>query len=269
MGTTPPPPVTPDSSELLELALALATAAAAVLRERPSDLGATTKSTPTDVVTVMDKAAERVILDGLGARRPGDAIISEESPARPGATGVRWLVDPLDGTVNYLYAIPHYSVSIAAQVGTELVAGVVYDVERGAAYTATLGGGAWCDGEPIHCSSQSDPALSLVGTGFNYDVVMRSTQAQAVGQILPAVRDIRRAGSAALDLCAVASGRLDAFYESGMHPWDWAAGTLIAQEAGARVVGLGGRPPGGWTTVAANPALFDPLHAILAAALAD
>jgi myo-inositol-1(or 4)-monophosphatase len=211
----------------------------------------------------MDKAAERVILDGLRAARPGDAVVSEESPAQPGDTGVQWLVDPLDGTVNYFYAIPHYSVSIAAQIGAEVVAGVVYDVERRLVYTATAGGGAFRDGVPIHCTTQSDPGMSLLGTGFNYDVGMRRVQARAISQILPAVRDIRRAGSAALDLCAVASGQLDAFYESGMHPWDWAAGALIAREAGALVEGLGGRPPGRWTTLAANPALFDRLHGLL------
>jgi myo-inositol-1(or 4)-monophosphatase len=269
MGATPPTQVTADPAELLALALDLATSAAAVLRDRPDDLGATSKSTPTDVVTVMDKAAERVILDGLAAARPDDAIVSEESPAHHGDTGVQWLVDPLDGTVNYFYGIPHYSVSIAAQVDHHLVAGVVYDVERAVAYTATAGGGAFRDGERTHCSSQTDLGLSLVGTGFNYDVEMRREQARAVGQILPAVRDIRRAGSAALDLCAVACGQLDAFYESGMHSWDWAAGALIAREAGARVGGLRGRAPGHWTTLAANPALFDLLHTLLAEALAD
>jgi myo-inositol-1(or 4)-monophosphatase len=261
--------VTADPAELLGLAIELATAAAAVLRDRPVDLGATAKSTPTDVVTVMDKAAEQIILDGLRAARPDDAIVSEESPAHPGETGVQWLVDPLDGTVNYYYAIPHYSVSIAAQVGAHLAAGVVYDVERRVVYTATAGGGAYCDGELIHCSSQTDPALSLVGTGFNYDVAMRRVQAHTVGQILPAVRDIRRAGSAALDLCAVASGRLDAFYESGMHSWDWAAGALIAREAGARVGGLRGKPPERWTTLAANPELFDKIHDLLVESRAD
>jgi myo-inositol-1(or 4)-monophosphatase len=269
MDTSSSSPMTPDPAELLELALDLAAAAAAVLRDRPADLGATSKSSPTDVVTVMDKAAERLILDGLGTARPDDAVVSEESPARTGDSGVQWLVDPLDGTVNYYYAIPHYSVSIAAQIGADLVAGAVYDVERRIAYTATAGGGAFCDGVAIRCSTQADPALSLLGTGFNYDVGMRRMQAHAISQILPEVRDIRRAGSAALDLCAVAGGRLDAFYESGMHPWDWAAGALIAREAGARVEGLRGRPPGRHTTLAANPALFGRLHDLLVAATDD
>jgi myo-inositol-1(or 4)-monophosphatase len=235
-----------------------------VLRERPLDLGVSTKSSPTDVVTDMDRAAERVILDGLAAVRPDDAIVSEESGEIGGtASGVTWLIDPLDGTVNYLYGIPHYAVSIAAAVDGELACGVVVDVDRGLTYSATLGGGSQVDGVPIRCSQQTDPALSLVGTGFNYQVELRARQAAALPALLPKVRDIRRAGSAALDLCAVACGQLDAFFEAGMYPWDWAAGGLIAREAGARVDGLAGNPPGRNTTLAANPALFDALHELL------
>ncbi len=270
MGVTPSPAVgVPEPSELLSLATDLAQAAAEVLRDRPVDLEVQSKSSPTDAVTVMDRRAERVILDGLAASRPDDAVVSEESAARAGSTGVQWLIDPLDGTVNYLYGIPHYSVSIAAQVGDAVVAGVVYDVERAVAYTATLGGGAFRDDDPIQCTDQTDPALSLVGTGFNYEVATRTVQAKAVSRVLPQVRDIRRAGSAALDLCAVADGQLDAFYEAGMYPWDWSAGALIVREAGGRVAGLGGRPPGRWTTLAANPILFDRLHAVLADVLTD
>jgi myo-inositol-1(or 4)-monophosphatase len=236
-----------------------------VLRSRPADLGVTTKSSPTDVVTVMDKAAERVILEGLANARPGDAILSEESAATEGATGVRWLVDPLDGTVNYLYGIPHYAVSIAAEIDGEPVVGVVLDVERGLEYAAVRGEGATCDGVPIRCSAQTDLSQSLVATGFNYSVEPRLVQARGLVTILPAVRDIRRIGSAALDLCAVACGQVDAFFEAGMYEWDWAAGALIAGEAGARVAGLDGRPPGRHTTLAANPALFDLLHHVLVA----
>jgi myo-inositol-1(or 4)-monophosphatase len=234
-----------------------------VLRERPADLGVSTKSSPTDVVTVMDKAAERVILDGLAAARPHDGVVSEEGGGREGHSGVRWLVDPLDGTVNYLYGIPHYAVSIAAEVAGLTVCGVVVDVERRITYTAIAGQGAFRDGERLSCSQQADPALSLVGTGFNYSVELRRRQAAAMATILPAVRDIRRAGSAALDLCAVACGQLDAFFEAGMYPWDWAAGGLLATEAGARLDGLAGKRPGRNTTMAANPALFDALHEFL------
>jgi myo-inositol-1(or 4)-monophosphatase len=235
-----------------------------VLRERPEDLDVlSTKSSPTDVVTVMDRAAERVILDGLAAGRPGDAVVSEESGGTDGSTGVTWLVDPLDGTVNYLYGIPHYAVSIAAVVDGLAACGVVVDVERGLTYTATAGAGSFVDDVPIRCSELADPAFALVGTGFNYEPELRTTQAAGLSTFLPAVRDIRRAGSAALDLCAVACGQLDAFFEAGMYPWDWAAGALIAQEAGARVDGLAGKRPGRNTTLAANPALFDALHELL------
>jgi myo-inositol-1(or 4)-monophosphatase len=263
LGTATPQELSATPQELLALAERLAGDAAVVLRDRPADLEVRAKSTPTDAVTIMDRRAERVILDGLAETRPDDAIVSEESPQRSGESGVEWLIDPLDGTVNYLYGIPHYAVSIAARLGDRVVAGVVYDVERGIRYTATAGGGAFCDGVPIRCSSEADPAMSLVGTGFNYDAGVRTGQADVVRGLLPSVRDIRRAGSAALDLCAVASGSLDAFYEAGMYPWDWAAGALIAREAGARVDGLGGRPPGRWTTLAANPVLFDRLHDLL------
>lgn len=240
-----------------------------MLRTRPADLGVTTKSSPTDVVTVMDRAAERVILDGLRRARPDDAIVSEESAARQGSSGVRWLVDPLDGTVNYMYGIPQYAVSIAVEVDGELTCGLVLDVDRGVEYAATQGGGATRAGVPITCSTQSDLSQALVGTGFNYDVGRRATQARAMATILPAVRDIRRFGSAALDLCAVACGVIDAFFEAGMYEWDWAAGALIAREAGARVDGLEGRPPGRHTTLAANPKLFELLHHVLVTANAD
>jgi myo-inositol-1(or 4)-monophosphatase len=240
-----------------------------VLRERPADLQADAKSTPTDAVTVMDRAAERVVLDGLTRTRPDDAVVSEESAARSGTSGVTWWVDPLDGTVNYLYGIPRYAVSVAAGVGDTALAGAVVDVERHLTYTATAGGGAWCEGERLTCSAQADPAFALVATGFAYSARVRTVQARTVAALLPQVRDVRRLGSAALDLCSVASGQVDAFYERDMHVWDFAAGALIAREAGALVTGLGGRPPGRWTTVAANPDLHARLETLLVANGAD
>jgi myo-inositol-1(or 4)-monophosphatase len=267
--TTPDQLSPPSPGELLSLASDLAGAAGDVLRSRPADLGVTTKSSPTDVVTVMDRAAEQVIVDGLSRARPQDAITSEESAARAGSSGVRWLVDPLDGTVNYLYGIPQYAVSIAAEVQGEMCAGVVLDVARGIEYAATRGGGATAAGKPIRCSSQTDPGQSLVATGFSYDVAIRAAQAVSLHSVLPAVRDIRRFGAAALDLCAVACGEVDAFYEAVLHEWDWAAGALIAREAGAKVAGLHGRPPGRRTTLAANPQLFEALQDVLAASGAD
>jgi myo-inositol-1(or 4)-monophosphatase len=256
------------TAELLELARSLAQAAGEVLRDRPAHLQVSTKSSPTDVVTEMDKGAERVILDGLRRARPQDAVVSEESAATAGDSGVRWLIDPLDGTVNYLYGIPHYAVSIAAEVDGQPEVAVVLDVERRIEYVATRGGGATRDGRTIQCSMQTDAGQALVATGFNYGVELRRTQARELVTILPAVRDIRRAGSAALDLCAVASGQVDAFFEAGMYPWDWAAGALIAQEAGARVDGLQGQQPGRNTTLAANPDLFHVLHDVVVAAIA-
>ncbi len=229
----------------------------------------TTKSGPTDVVTVMDKSAEKVILAGLAEARPDDAIVSEESAETAGSSGVRWLIDPLDGTVNYLYGIPRYAVSIAVEIAEQAACGVVLDVVLGQEYTAIRGAGAYRDGVRLACSTQTDPAQTLLATGFAYDVDRRTAQARTIASVLPAVRDIRRFGSAALDLCDVASGRVDAYYEAGMHPWDWAAGALIAREAGARVDGLSGRPPGNHTTLAANPVLFDVLHHVLVAANAD
>ena len=252
-----------DRDALLELAEALARAAGAVLRDRPATLGVDAKSTPTDIVTERDQAAERAILERLRAERPDDSILAEETGSSTGASAVTWVIDPLDGTVNYLFGIPHFAVSIAARVDDVEVAGVVYDVSRDELYAATLGGGATCDGRPLHVSSQADPAFALTATGFAYKSSTRAVQAEALRTVLPRVRDVRRMGSAALDLCAVAAGRVDAFFEMGMYAWDWAAGSLIAREAGAVVAGLGGRPPGTWTTLAANPALFGPMEELL------
>jgi len=254
-----------DATELLAIAEEVAEAAAAIIRDRPADLHAQTKTTPTDAVTVVDKASERVIIDGLRRRRPNDRVVAEESGATANGDGsdVTWYVDPLDGTVNYLYALPPYSVSIAAAVGGDPVAGVVIDVPRGETYTATVGGGARCNGRLVTCTDQPDPALALVATGFAYDVDIRTWQADVIRAVLPQVRDIRRAGSAAVDLCSVASGRVDAFYEASMYPWDWMAGSLIAREAGAAFGGLGGNPPGREATLAANPRLFAALERIL------
>ena len=255
-----------DLRELAAVAAELATAAGDVRRRRPADLQRESKTTATDAVTVMDRAAEAVILAGLRDRRPGDRVVAEESGDNSGKSQVTWYVDPLDGTVNYLYALPQFAVSIAAVIDEVPVAGAVYDVSRDELYVATSGGGSTCNGEALRCTNQPDPALALVATGFGYDAAFRAAQADVLRAVLPLVRDIRRAGSAALDLCSVAAGRVDAYFEAGMHPWDWAAGALIAREAGARVGGLHGRPPGRRVTLAANPSLFNALHDLLVAA---
>ena len=256
--------------ELAEIAAELAVAAGEVLRRRPADLRVESKSTPTDAVTVMDRAAERVVLDGLRERRPQDRVIAEESGDSSAAgdpvSGIVWYVDPLDGTVNYLYGLPAYAVSVAAVAAGEPVAGAVYDVPRDELFVASLGAGATCNGEVLRCTAQTEPALALVATGFGYDAGFRAEQAGVLRSVLPQVRDIRRAGSAALDRCRVAAGRVDAYYEAGMHAWDWAAGALIAREAGARVDGLLGRGLGRAVVLAANPALFAALHEVLVAA---
>jgi myo-inositol-1(or 4)-monophosphatase len=254
-----------DVTELLALAERVAREAGALLRDRPADLKVTSKTTPTDAVTEMDASSERLIIERILAVRPGDRIVGEESGKHEGSADdvVTWLVDPIDGTVNYLYDLPQFSVSIAAQIGGESVAGVVYDVMRDEMYGAKRGGGATRNGEQLHCTQQTELGLSLIATGFAYATEARRLQADVLTTVLPAVRDIRRLGSAALDLCAVAAGRVDGYYEAGMHPWDWAAGALIATEAGAQVGGLNGRPPGAWTTLAANPILFGELERLL------
>jgi myo-inositol-1(or 4)-monophosphatase len=257
-----------DPNELLDLAVRLAREAAALIRDRPADLGADTKATPTDAVTVTDRASERLILAGLAAARPQDAVVAEESGSSGDATtdGVRWYVDPLDGTVNYLYDLPQYAVSIAAEVAGDVVAGVVLDVASGDTYTATRGGGAYCNGHRLACRGETDPALALVATGFSYDAERRAAQGKVVGALLPRVRDIRRMGAAALDLCAVAAGRVDGYFEERLKPWDWAAGALIAREAGARTGTVGGGPLESSIALAANPVLYEALESMLTAA---
>jgi len=248
----------PDPTALRDLAVSLARQAGTLLTQhRASDLEADTKTTPTDLVTVMDGAAERLVIAGLRQARPDDAILAEESGVRSGIGPVRWVVDPLDGTVNYAYGIPAYGVSIAAEVSGTVVAGAVFSALDGGTYEAVRGGGARRDGEPLRCSTATELALSLVGTGFAYSASRRATQGAAAGKLLPRVRDIRRMGAAALDLCAVAAGNLDAYFELGLQPWDSAAGALIAEEAGARTTTIAF--DGDHIMVAAGPGVFDAL----------
>ncbi len=217
----------------------------------------------------MDTSAEAMIIDVLLGARPGDAILAEEGSDSTGGTGVRWVIDPIDGTVNYLYGIPHYAVSVAAEIEGRTVAGVVYEPVRDELFAAVRGEGATCNGERLRCSAETRLGQALVATGFGYAAGRRARQAQVLQQVLPAVRDIRRAGAASLDLCAVACGRVDAHYEQGLARWDLAAGALVATEAGARVEGLGGAAAGRDLVIAAPPALFGPLHDLLSAHGAD
>ncbi|MCX5386172.1 inositol monophosphatase family protein [Streptomyces sp. NBC_00083] len=251
--------------ELLELALEAARRAGALLRDgRPADLAvAATKSSAVDVVTEMDIAAEKLITGYLGEYRPEDGFLGEEGSSSEGTSGVRWVIDPLDGTVNYLYGLPTWAVSIAAEVDGERVAGVVAAPMRGETYHAVLGGGAFEGGRPLRCRPPAPLAESLVGTGFAYVHSVRAHQAEVAQRLIPRFRDIRRGGSAAIDLCDVAAGRLDGYYERGLNPWDLAAGDLIAREAGALTGGRPGRTPSRELTVAASPELFGPLQSLL------
>jgi myo-inositol-1(or 4)-monophosphatase len=234
--------------ELLKLAerVAIETAEMVRLRRKEGVEVESTKSSPVDIVTEVDRAAEELIFDRLMTARPDDGFVGEEGASSESTSGVVWIVDPIDGTVNFLYGIPHYSVSIAAALDGEPVAGVVVNVESGERFTATKGGGSFQDGVRLRVGSDgAPPPLSqrLVGTGFNYLADVKAKQTVAVSAMLHEVRDIRRMGSAALDLCSVACGRVDAYVEEGLNVWDMAAGGLVATEAGARLEktsGVGG-----------------------------
>jgi myo-inositol-1(or 4)-monophosphatase len=262
-----------DPSALLDLAVEMAREAGAMVKARRDAVTrmevAATKSTPTDVVTESDTAAEELIRAVLAQRRPDDGVLGEESAETTGTSGVIWVVDPIDGTVNYLYGIPHYAVSIGARIGDEVVAGVVHNPVSGETFTAVRGAGAFLDGRPLHVSPVTTLDATLVGTGFGYDAARRATQARVLLEVLPAVRDVRRFGVASLDLCAVAAGRIDAYYERGLKPWDLAAGGLIAEEAGAVVTGLRGASAGESMVVAAPPAVLGALVALLETLNAD
>ncbi|MFD3675583.1 inositol monophosphatase family protein [Streptomyces sp. NPDC058613] len=252
-------------AELLDVGLEAARQAGELLRDgRPADLAvAATKSSPIDVVTEMDIAAEKLITGILAGRRPEDGLLGEEGADVQGTSGVRWVVDPLDGTVNYLYGLPDWSVSIAAEYRGETVVGIVAVPMRGETFHALLGGGAWLGGRRLACRAAAPLDQALVATGFAYIQARRARQA-AVGQrIIPLVRDIRRGGSAAVDLCDVAAGRLDGYYERGLNPWDLAAGDLIAREAGAVTGGRPGKPASGELALAATPAVFASLQPLL------
>ncbi|MGF1427482.1 inositol monophosphatase family protein [Kitasatospora sp. LaBMicrA B282] len=251
--------------ELLALALEAAQQAGELLRDgRPADLGvAATKSSPVDVVTEMDLASEKLIVELITGRRPQDGYLGEEGTERPGGSGVRWVVDPLDGTVNYLYGLPNWGVSVAAEYHGETVVGVVFAPARGELFQAVLGRGAHRDGRPLQARTAPPWGQALVATGFNYVQPVRVHQAEVLHKLMPELRDIRRGGAAAVDLCDVAAGRLDGYYERGLAPWDLAAGGLIAREAGALTGGRVGSPASGELVVAAAPGVFEPLQARL------
>jgi myo-inositol-1(or 4)-monophosphatase len=229
-----------------------------------------TKSSASDVVTEMDRRSEALLVDRILSARPDDGLLGEEGADHVGETGIRWVLDPIDGTVNYLYGNPSWAVSVAAEIDGVTVVGVVAAPALCETYVAVQGRGAMLhDQHGTHRLRVNDPVdlpSALVATGFGYTVERRQAQARVVQQVVPRVRDIRRGGACSVDLCFLAAGRLDGYYERGPHAWDLAAGGLIAQEAGARIEGLHGAPAGEELIIAAGPHLFGPLHELLAAA---
>ena len=254
-----------ETDDVLALALGLAAEAGALLlgRRGASHGLIATKTSITDLVSDVDRASEELVVGAIRSARPHDGILAEEGTADPGTSGWRWVIDPLDGTVNYLYGLPAYAVSIAVELDGHPQIAVVVDPVHGETFAAVRGRGATLDGDPITVSDRADLALALVGTGFSYGAERRARQAATLAQVLPAVRDIRRAGAASVDLCWVACGRLDGYYEQGLQPWDFAAGALIAQEAGAITGDLEGNAPTTSFTMASAPGLFEPLRSLL------
>lgn len=254
-----------ETDDVLALALRLAgEAGALLLGRRGTPYGSIgTKTSITDLVSDVDRASEELVVQAIRTARPHDGIVAEEGTADPATSGWRWVIDPLDGTVNYLYDLPAYAVSIAVERDGHPEVAVVVDPVHGETFAAVRGRGATRNGTAIRVSDEADLALALVGTGFSYETERRRHQAAVLAQVLPSVRDIRRAGAASVDLCWVACGRLDGYYEQGLQPWDFAAGALVAQEAGASVGDLGGDAPSSTFTMAAAPALFEPLRQLL------
>lgn len=254
---------------LLQLAVGAARAAGVLLLDRfgGPQSGVDAKSSATDMVSDADRDSERVLLDAIRTARPDDGLIAEESGDEPGTTGLVWVVDPLDGTTNYLYGIPAWSVSVACRDAQGGLVAVVHDPSAAETFTAVRGRGAFLNGAPIRTTGAADLTRSLIGTGFGYTPGRRALQAAALARVLPGVRDVRRAGSAALDLAWVACGRLDGFYEAGIRDWDRAAGLLLVREAGGETGILDPGLDGADCVVAAGAALYDPLCALVESAL--
>ncbi|HEU5083953.1 MAG TPA: inositol monophosphatase family protein [Acidimicrobiales bacterium] len=248
-----------DHRELRDIAVAVAVEAADLLAAAVEADRALidTKSSATDMVTEMDRASEALLVERLTVLRPDDAIVGEEGAAHPGTSGVVWVVDPLDGTTNYLYRYPGWNVSVGATVDGVPVAGAVVVPSHGDVFAAAAGHGATRNGRPLELGPPAPLATSLVATGFGYDPAARTAQAEVLAGLIARVRDVRRGGAAATDLCSVASGRVDAYYENGLAEWDRAAATVVAREAGARVEVRTDTPIGADCTIAAHPERFD------------
>lgn len=266
--TGSPGPATSHGEEL-ELLLNLATQLAQQAAELQLDaLGRArddveTKSSGTDLVTDVDRACERLIVNGITAARAHDAILGEEGTDRVGSTGVRWIIDPLDGTTNFVYGHPGFGVSVAIEINGRVETGVVVDTMAGDVFSAQRGAGARRNGRVITSSRCTSLPEALIATGFSYQAARRAKQATALVDILPAVRDVRRMGAAAVDLCSVACARIDGYYEVGLAPWDHSAGALIASESGAVVTDLNGGAPSVHGVVAATPGIAEELRVLL------
>ena len=265
----------PDPSDLLAIARPIAEEVAARLEESTRGEGpaVSTKSTITDLVTELDTWAEAHIVGRLLDARPDDGVFGEEGADLAGTSGVTWSIDPIDGTVNFVHGIPGFCVSIAAVLDGRSIAGVVAVPLHHEVFTATLGGGAQVTREgvsrPIRCASPVSLSRSVVATGFGYDPERRRRQAEVLTRVIPQIADIRRFGAAAVDLCWVACGRVDGYWEVGLNPWDHAAGALVATEAGAVVGGLADGPPNASFTFASAPEIAEELRAVLVVARAD
>jgi len=257
--------MSPDLADLRTLAEDLARRAGTTALAGRRQLGVgqpiahDTKSSPTDPVTEYDRAAERLIVDALRSSRPDDAIVGEEGADDSGTSGLEWHIDPIDGTANFVYDLPSWCTSVAVVDADGPLAGAVYIPVTDELFSAARGLGATLDHAAISCSAVSELSQALLGTGFSYSAERRAGQARRLDRLLPAVRDVRRLGSAAIDLCFVACGRLDAYFEEYLNSWDLAAGVLIAQEAGATTSDLHGGPAGSVATVAAAPRIHQAL----------
>jgi myo-inositol-1(or 4)-monophosphatase len=251
-------------AELGRIAVDLAQGAAELVRGSGRDaLGIGSKSTQTDLVTAVDRASERWLIDAIARVRPDDAVLGEEGGGRPGTSRVRWVLDPIDGTVNFVLGLPAYAVSVAAELDGRVVAGAVCNPATGELFRGVRGAGAYLDDVRLTGPRAVGLSAAVVGTGFAYAVARREAQGKIVARLLPRIADVRRVGAASLDLCAVAAGRLDGYFEAGLSAWDHAAGGLIASEAGCIVSGLRGHEPSGRMVVAAGADLAAELFAVL------
>jgi len=263
--------IDPGGTALLAIAERVARDAGAVaLRGRATGVrDVSTKTTATDMVTEHDRACERMIVESIRAARPNDSIVGEEGARLDGPSPYAWCIDPIDGTTNFLYGLPMWAVSIGITDDEGTLAGVVHAPASGETFAAVRGGGATLNGAPLRCSSTANLADALVGTGFSYDAASRIRQARRVSRMIGQIRDVRRCGAASIDLCWVACGRLDAYFEENLHEWDVAAGDLIVREAGGRIGDFSGRPLRPAQVLASNPALFDGLARLIRDADSD